>query len=93
VAIEYRWPKTKWLADLAADLVPHRVAVIVAAPNSEGIAAAKAATAIIPIIFLSGPDPVRLGFAASLNRPGGNLTASHCSVPICRRNGLASCTT
>jgi putative ABC transport system substrate-binding protein len=76
VAIEYRWAENQMnrLQDLATELVQRQVAAIVAAPNSEGIAAAKAATATIPIVFLSGPDPVRFGLVASLNRPGGNLT-------------------
>src|SRR5262249_23001561 len=73
--IEYRGASNQEdrLAVLAGDLVQHRVAAIVAL-GGPPIAAAKAATTSIPIIFFTGYDPVVSGFVASLNRPGGNVT-------------------
>ena len=76
VHIEYRWAEGHYddLPGLAADLVRSRVAVIVAVGGVNSAEAAKSATEEIPIVFLTGRDPIELGFVKSFARPGGNLT-------------------
>src|SRR5262245_53027115 len=76
VAIEFRWAEglLNRLPRLAADLVQRRVAVIFAGAADVHVGALQVAAATIPLVLATGGDPVALGVADSLSRPGGNLT-------------------
>jgi putative tryptophan/tyrosine transport system substrate-binding protein len=79
VLLEFRWGEGHYerLPAYAAELVRRAVTVIVTTGGDPAAQAAKAATTAIPIVFVSGSDPVKVGLVASLNRPGGNITGVH----------------
>jgi putative ABC transport system substrate-binding protein len=76
VAVVYRFAENQAerLPTLAKELVRRPVAVIVASGGPSVMFASKAATTTVPVVFLSGQDPVEMGLVSSLARPGGNLT-------------------
>ena len=82
IAIEFRWAEGKYdrLPDLAAQLVSLKVDIIVAT-GLPAIQAAKQATGTIPIVMATSLDPVATDFAASLARPGGNITGLSAMAP------------
>jgi putative ABC transport system substrate-binding protein len=75
VAIEYRWAegRDERFAEITAEFIRRKVAVIVTSGNS-AIAAAKQDTSVIPIVFAVAGDPVGTGLVENLARPGGNAT-------------------
>jgi putative ABC transport system substrate-binding protein len=74
VVMAFRWADSPTeLPELASELAKRGVAVIVTSGNT-ATRAAKTATSNVPIVFAAADDPVRLGFVASFNRPGGNVT-------------------
>jgi putative ABC transport system substrate-binding protein len=74
VAIEYRWAggSRERAAEIAAEFVRLKVDVILTAGGV--LAGVKPVTSVIPIVFATASDPVGAGYAASLARPGGNIT-------------------
>ena len=75
VSVEYRWITDRYeaLPAMAADLVQRQVTVIFAV-GPRVVIAAKAASQNIPIVFVTGADPLKFGFVASFNKPAGNIT-------------------
>jgi putative ABC transport system substrate-binding protein len=75
VSVEYRWITDRYdaLPAMAADLV-QRQATVIFALGPPAVLAAKAAGGTIPIVFVTGADPLKFGFVASFNKPGGNIT-------------------
>lgn len=92
IAIDFRWAEGKnaQLPQLAAELVQKPVNIIATLSSTPATLAAKAATSSIPVVFLIAEDPVELGLAASLNRPGGNATgiSSQNAELVAKRLGL-----
>ena len=76
LVIEHRWSTGHYeqLPALAAELVQEQVSLIFTGGGAVSTLAAKAATRTVPIVFVTGDDPVRAGIVASLNRPESNVT-------------------
>jgi putative tryptophan/tyrosine transport system substrate-binding protein len=76
ITIEYRWGESKdeRLPGLARELIERRVVAIAAMGSAAPAIAAKAETSTIPIVFITGGDPIKLGLVQSFNQPGGNVT-------------------
>jgi len=75
LAIEYRWGggHQDQLRNLADDLIRHNVSLIIGGGDA-AIIATRAATTTLPIVFVTGDDPVKVGYVVQLNQPGGNAT-------------------
>jgi putative tryptophan/tyrosine transport system substrate-binding protein len=82
VAIEYRWAegRSERFAEFAAEFVRLKVDIILT-HNTPPVLAAKQATSVIPIVFVTAGDPVGTGIVAGLARPGGNVTGLSTQIP------------
>jgi putative tryptophan/tyrosine transport system substrate-binding protein len=78
LTVEYRWAEGHYdrLPAMAADLLDHKVAVIITGGGNAPALAAKGATSTIPVVFETGADPVETHLIASFARPGGNMTGA-----------------
>src|SRR3954447_23976428 len=76
VNIEYLWANGRYdhLPTFAAELLNKGISVLVATGGPQAAFAAKEATKVVPIVFTSGADPVRVGLVSSVSRPGSNIT-------------------
>src|SRR5262245_10817868 len=76
VRIEYRWAQGQYdrVPALVAELLRRPIDVLVTTGDTLSALAAKEATTSIPIVFVTGSDPIKFGLVSSLNRPGGNVT-------------------
>ena len=83
VAVAYRWAEghDDLLPGMASELVRQDAAVIVAGGGDKAVKAAQRATAVIPIVFVSGSDPVRSGFVTNVSQPDGNITGLSLAAP------------
>ena len=75
IEIVYRWAEGQYerFPALIADLIGHKVTIIVTAGTPASLAVKKATTAV-PLVMIAVGDPVATGLIASLARPGGNIT-------------------
>jgi putative tryptophan/tyrosine transport system substrate-binding protein len=76
LALEFRWADGRLgqLPALTAELIERKVAVLFAGAADVAAGALRVASAVVPVVFATGSDPVEAGLVASFNRPGGNLT-------------------
>ena len=76
VALEFRWADGRLdrLPAMIAELIERKVTVLFAGAADVAAGALRVASAIVPVVFANGSDPVETGLVASFNRPGGNLT-------------------